>query len=188
MPLYQRFTDRSRKVISLARQEAKKRGHPYIGTEHILLGLLREGSGVAAHVLCGLKLDMTSLTTEVDKIVVSGEKSDKLLSLSENAKEAIRYATEESSKLDHHYVGTEHLLLGLVRVEGGTCNQVLKNMDLTVENIRDAVLRLLGHFEEGDEVDLLLGHIVDIIEDALKNPANYEEALKAIKDLIIKHK
>jgi ATP-dependent Clp protease ATP-binding subunit ClpC len=120
--MYERFTDRARKVMQLANQEAQRFNHEYIGTEHVLLGLIKEGSGVAANVLKNLDVDLRKIRLEVEKLVQSGPD-----------------------------VGTEHILLGLLREQEGVAAQVLMNLGLKLEEVREEVLNLLGHGIEGAE-------------------------------------
>src|SRR5438045_481796 len=150
--MYERFTDRARKVMQLANQEAQRFNHEYIGTEHILLGLVKEGSGVAANVLKNLDIDLRKIRLEVEKIVQSGPDMVTMGKLPQTprAKKVIEYALEETARLNHNYVGTEHLLLGLLREQDGVAAQILTNLGLTLEGARDEVLKLLGHkTEEG---------------------------------------
>src|SRR5437763_6691573 len=112
--MYERFTDRARKVMQLANQEAQRFNHEYIGTEHILLGLIKEGQGVAGHVLKNFAIDLDTVRQEVEKIVRPGPDLVTLGKLPQTprARSAINYAIEEARNLNHNYVGTEHLLLG----------------------------------------------------------------------------
>ncbi len=152
--MYERFTDRARKVMQLANQEAQRFNHEYIGTEHILLGLVKEGSGVAANVLKNLDVDLRKIRIEVEKIVQSGPDMVTMGKLPQTprAKKVIEYAMEEARNLNHNYVGTEHLLLGLLREQEGVAAQVLMNLGLKLEDVREEVLNLLGHGLEGSEV------------------------------------
>ncbi len=145
--MYERFTDRARKVMQLANQEAQRFNHEYIGTEHILLGLVKEGSGVAANVLKNLDIDLRKIRLEVEKIVQSGPDMVTLGKLPQTprAKKVIEYSIEEARNLNHNYVGTEHLLLGLLREQEGVAAQVLMNLGLKLEDVREEVLNLLGH-------------------------------------------
>ncbi len=151
--MYERFTDRARKVMQLANQEAQRFNHEYIGTEHILLGLVKEGSGVAANVLKNLDVDLRKIRIEVEKIVQSGPDMVTMGKLPQTprAKKVIEYAMEEARNLNHNYVGTEHLLLGLLREQEGVAAQVLMNLGLKLEDVREEVLNLLGHGLEGSE-------------------------------------
>jgi ATP-dependent Clp protease ATP-binding subunit ClpC len=145
--MYERFTDRARKVMQLANQEAQRFNHEYIGTEHILLGLVKEGSGVAANVLKNLDIDLRKIRLEVEKIVQSGPDMVTMGKLPQTprAKKVIEYSIEEARNLGHNYVGTEHLLLGLLREQEGVAAQVLQNLGLKLEDVREEVLNLLGH-------------------------------------------
>ncbi len=150
--MYERFTDRARKVMQLANQEAQRFNHEYIGTEHILLGLVKEGSGVAANVLKNLDVDLRKIRLEVEKLVQSGPEMVTMGKLPQTprAKKVIEYSMEEARNLNHNYVGTEHILLGLLREQEGVAAQVLMNLGLKLEEVREEVLNLLGH-ESGGE-------------------------------------
>src|SRR4249919_2800360 len=145
--MYERFTDRARKVMQLANQEAQRFNHEYIGTEHILLGLVKEGTGVAANVLKNLDIDLRKILLEVEKIVQAGPDMVTMgrLPQTPRAKKVIEYSIEEARNLNHNYVGTEHLLLGLLREQEGVAAQVLMNLGLKLEDVREEVLNLLGH-------------------------------------------
>ncbi len=151
--MYERFTDRARKVMQLANQEAQRFNHEYIGTEHILLGLVKEGSGVAANVLKNLDVDLRKIRLEVEKLVQSGPEMVTMGKLPQTprAKKVIEYSMEEARNLNHNYVGTEHILLGLLREQEGVAAQVLMNLGLKLEEVREEVLNLLGHGLEGSE-------------------------------------
>jgi len=144
--MFERFTDRARKVMALANQEAQRFNHEYIGTEHILLGLVKEGSGVGATVLKNLDVDIKKLRLEVEKQVKSGPDMVTMGKLPQTpkAKKVIEYAIEEARALNHNYVGTEHILLGLLREAEGIAAQILMNVGLKLEDIRQEVLNLLG--------------------------------------------
>ena len=150
--MYERFTDRARKVMQLANQEAQRFNHEYIGTEHILLGLVKEGSGVAANVLKNLDVDLRKIRLEVEKLVQSGPEMVTMGKLPQTprAKKVIEYSMEEARNLNHNYVGTEHILLGLLREQEGVAAQVLMNLGLKLEEVREEVLNLLGHDMEGE--------------------------------------
>ncbi|NQU95975.1 MAG: ATP-dependent Clp protease ATP-binding subunit [Candidatus Omnitrophica bacterium] len=144
--MFNRFTERARKVILLAKEEAKRFNHDYIGTEHILLGLVREGEGVAAAVLASLGLSADKIRFEVEKLVqpgpatiVSGD-----IPFTPKAKKVIELAMEEARSLGHNYIGTEHLLLGLIREGEGVASQVLMNLGLELDKVRMEVMNLLG--------------------------------------------
>ncbi len=151
--MFERFTDRARKVMALANQEAQRFNHEYIGTEHILLGLVKEGSGVGANVLKNLDVDLRKVRLEVEKLVKSGPDMVTMGKLPQTprAKKVIEYAIEEARNLNHNYVGTEHLLLGLLREHDGVAAQVLMNLSLKLEEVREEVLNLLGAGVESEE-------------------------------------
>jgi len=150
--MFERFTDRARKVMALANQEAQRFNHEYIGTEHILLGLVKEGSGVGANVLKNLDVDLRKVRLEVEKLVKSGPDMVTMGKLPQTprAKKVIEYAIEEARNLNHNYVGTEHLLLGLLREHDGVAAQVLMNLGLKLEEVREEVLNLLGAGTAGE--------------------------------------
>ena len=146
MAMFNRFTERARKIILLAKEEAKRFNHDYIGTEHILLGLIREGEGVAAAVLASLGLGPDKIRFEIEKLVqpgpatiVSGD-----IPFTPKAKKVIELAMDEARNLGHNYIGTEHLLLGLVREGEGIASQVLVNLGLDLDKVRMEVMNLLG--------------------------------------------
>ncbi|MEK6644101.1 MAG: Clp protease N-terminal domain-containing protein, partial [Planctomycetota bacterium] len=151
--MFERFTDRARKVMALANQEAQRFNHEYIGTEHILLGLVKEGSGVGANVLKNLDVDLRKVRMEVEKLVKSGPDMVTMGKLPQTprAKKVIEYAIEEARNLNHNYVGTEHLLLGLLREQDGVAAQVLMNLGIKLEEVREEVLNLLGAGGENEE-------------------------------------
>ena len=151
--MFERFTDRARKVMALANQEAQRFNHEYIGTEHILLGLVKEGSGVGANVLKNLGVDLRKVRLEVEKLVKSGPEMVTMGKLPQTprAKRVIEYAIEEARQLNHNYVGTEHLLLGLLREQDGVAAQVLMNLGLKLDDVREEVLNLLGAGVEAED-------------------------------------
>ncbi|MSQ91196.1 MAG: ATP-dependent Clp protease ATP-binding subunit [Phycisphaerales bacterium] len=151
--MFERLTDRARKVMALANQEAQRFNHEYIGTEHILLGLVKEASGVGANVLKNLGIDLRKVRLEVEKLVKSGPEMVTMGKLPQTprAKKVLEYAIEEARNLNHNYVGTEHLLLGLLREQDGVAAQVLVNLGLKLEEVREEVLNLLGAGGEQEE-------------------------------------
>ena len=140
------FTERVRKVLAMARQEAIRLQHDYVGTEHILLGLVREGEGVAAHVLSNLGVDVEKLHERVEGAVRKGKATIALgeLPYTSPAKKVLEFAMAEARELNHSYVGTEHLLLGLLREKKGIAAQVLNALDATIEEAREQTLKVLG--------------------------------------------
>ena len=153
--MFERLTDRARKVMALANQEAQRFNHEYIGTEHILLGLVKEGSGVGPNVLKNLDIDLRKVRLEVEKLVKSGPEMVTMGKLPQTprAKKVLEYAIEEARNLNHNYVGTEHLLLGLLREQDGVAAQVLMNLGVKLEEVREEVLNLLGAGVEANETE-----------------------------------
>ncbi len=141
------FTDRVRKVLQMAREEAARLHHEYVGTEHILLGLIREGEGVAAAVLTNLSVDLDDIQQKIEETVKKGKAAAAPgpdLPYTSRAKKVLELAMTEARELNHSYVGTEHLLLGLLREEKGIAAQVLTDAGVTLEQSRAETLRLLG--------------------------------------------
>jgi ATP-dependent Clp protease ATP-binding subunit ClpC len=144
--MFDRFTERARKVILLAKEEAKRFNHDYIGTEHILLGLIKEGEGVAAAVLQNLGLNLDMIRLEVEKLVQPGPSTVTSgdIPFTPKAKKVIELAMDEAKSLGHNYIGTEHLLLGLIRESEGVAAQVLMNLGLDLSKVRKEIMELLG--------------------------------------------
>ncbi|MBF0122437.1 MAG: ATP-dependent Clp protease ATP-binding subunit [Candidatus Omnitrophica bacterium] len=144
--MFNRFTERARKVIVFAKEEARRFNHDYIGTEHLLLGLIREGEGVAAAVLQKLGVDLESIRIEVEKLVQPGPQTQVVgdIPFTPRSKKALELAAEEARALGHNYIGTEHLLLGLVKEGEGMAYRVLLNLGLDLGKLRNEVMELLG--------------------------------------------
>src|SRR5580698_3574560 len=141
------FTERVRKVLAMAREEAARLHHEYVGTEHILLGLIREGEGVAAAVLQNMNVDLDEIQQKIEETVKKGKAAQATgpdLPYTSRAKKVLELAMSEARELNHSYVGTEHLLLGLVREEKGIAAQVLTDAGVNLEAARTETLRLLG--------------------------------------------
>ncbi|MGB3914324.1 MAG: ATP-dependent Clp protease ATP-binding subunit [Dethiobacteria bacterium] len=146
--MFSRFTERAQQVLVLAQEEAKRLNHNFIGTEHLLLGLVREGSGIAARALQNMNVDLNRVRSEVERIAPKG---DKLyfqgITYTPRAKRVVELSIEESQNLGHNYVGTEHILLGLLREGEGIAAQVLTNLGVDLERARKEVIQLLGGAE-----------------------------------------
>jgi len=154
---FDKFTERARRVLSLAQEEAQRFQHNYIGTEHLLLGLVREGEGVAAKVLNNLGVDLNKVRSTVEFIIGQG---DRIvlgeIGLTPRAKKVIELAVDEARRLNHSYIGTEHLLLGLVREGEGIASGVLESLGVNLEKVRTQTIMMLSHSgvpwaEEGTE-------------------------------------
>ena len=143
--MFKRFTDRARKVMALANLEVQRFNHEYIGTEHVLLGLVKEGSGVGANALKNLDVDLRKVRLEVEKLLIKGPAMVTIGKLPQTprAKKVIDYAINEARGLNHNHVGTEHLLLGLLREQDGVAGQVLMNLGIKLEEVRQEVLTML---------------------------------------------
>ncbi|MFH1717838.1 MAG: Clp protease N-terminal domain-containing protein [Planctomycetota bacterium] len=138
--MFERFTERARKVMTLANEEALRFGHDRIGTEHIFLALLKEGSGKAATILRDRGVDIEAMLTEIEQILKLKGTPEPAAEVERpetpHAVKVIEYAIEEAIALDHDYIGTEHILLGLLRESEGVAAQVLANLGVNIENVR----------------------------------------------------
>src|SRR5918994_1070382 len=143
--MFERFTERARQVVVLAQEEARTLKHNYIGTEHILLGLLREEEGLAARVLESLDITVERVRAQVVRIVGSGEEvTSGQIPFTPRAKKGLELALREALSLGHNYIGTEHILLGLVRENEGVAARILLDFDADSEKIRNEVIRMLS--------------------------------------------
>jgi hypothetical protein len=169
-----RFTERAQRVILIAQEEAKRLNHDYVGTEHLLLGLIALGEGVAAQVLANLGVDLRRVRNEIEKIVGTG---DNVMLLGEipftpRAKKVLELAVEEAQNMGHNYVGTEHLLLGLIREEEGVAARVLENLDILVV-LREAVPEALVRLRELLHAALVLDNLPRAVLGLLRRGADH---------------
>ncbi|MEZ4570293.1 MAG: ATP-dependent Clp protease ATP-binding subunit [Thermomicrobiales bacterium] len=142
---FEKFTERARKVLTLAQEEAQRFNHNYIGTEHLLLGLVREGDGVAARVLSNMGVQLTKVRSAVEFIIGRGDSGvTGEIGLTPRAKKVIELAVDEARRLNHHYIGTEHLLLGLVREGEGIAAGVLESLGVNLEKVRAQVMQVVS--------------------------------------------
>jgi ATP-dependent Clp protease ATP-binding subunit ClpC len=142
---FDKFTERARKVLSLAQEEAPRFQHNYIGTEHLLLGLVREGEGIAAKVLSNLGVELKEVRSAVEFMIGRGDRVVLgEIPLTPGAKKVIELAVDEARRLNHHYVGTEHLLLGLVREGEGIAVRALESLGVNLERVRTQTIRVLN--------------------------------------------
>lgn len=149
---FDRFTKRARHVLALAQEEAQRLQHSFIGTEHLLLGLLREGEGVAAQVLTNLGIEGDQVRQAVEAIVGRGERIVRgEMALTPRAKKVFELALEEALRLNHRFIGTEHLLLGLIREGEGIAAEVLKSFGFQLEQVRTETLQVLRQHQPGQE-------------------------------------
>jgi ATP-dependent Clp protease ATP-binding subunit ClpC len=147
--MFGRFTERAQKVLALAQEEAIRLGHNNIGTEHVLLGLVREGEGIAAKALYGLGLGSDKIQKEVENLIGKGQDTAQTIHYTPRAKKVIELSMDEARKLGHSYVGTEHILLGLIREGEGVAARVLNNLGVSLNKARQQVLQLLGSNDSG---------------------------------------
>lgn len=163
--MYERFTDRARKVFQLANQEAQRFNHEYIGTEHVLLGLIKEGSGVASVILKNLDVDLRRVRLEVEKLVQSGPDMyvGAKLPHTPRVKKVIEYTMEAARQRGDRHIGTEHILIGLCKEPDGVAHHVLKNLGVV-----DAVL---------EDIDKLIGVKPEVIKEAENVQQEMEAAI-----------
>jgi len=162
--MFERFTDRARRAMTLANQEAQRLGHDHVGTEHLLFGLVREESGLAAVVLREFHVQPAAMRRKIDEMGHGPSKTPHSgrIDRTERCKRVLQFAIEEAAALSHNYVGTEHLLLGLLREPEGTAAKVLANLNLKLEDVRASVLNLLGRAPKGKD---------SLLEQAMKDLA-----------------
>jgi len=148
--MFERFTERARKIMSLADEEARRMNHACIDTEHVLLGMVEEGSGVGANVLTNLGAESDAVRREVEKLVKPGlEKPATVVRpQTPGTKQVVEFAIEEARNLGHNYVGSEHLLLGLMRVKEGIASRVLGQMGITQDDVTAAIRQLLNRGQD----------------------------------------
>jgi ATP-dependent Clp protease ATP-binding subunit ClpC len=145
--MFERFTDRARRVVVLAQEEARMLNHNYIGTEHLLLGLVGEGEGVACKALDSLGISLTSVRTQVEDIIGRGQAGPSgHIPFTPRAKKVLEFSLREALQLGHNYIGTEHILLGVVREGEGVAAQVLQKLGADLRGVRQAVMQLLSGY------------------------------------------
>ena len=153
MQVFERFTDRARRVVVLAQEEARMLNHNYIGTEHILLGLVRERDGVAAKALDSLNIRLDAVRREVEEIIGQGQAVPRgHIPFTPRAKKVLELSLREALQLGHNYIGTEHILLGLIREGEGVAAQVLQKLGADLIRVRQTVIQLLAGYTAGAEV------------------------------------
>ncbi len=149
--MFERFTDRARRVVVLAQEEARMLNHNYIGTEHILLGLIHEGEGVAAKALESLGISLEAVRQQVEEIIGQGQQAPSgHIPFTPRAKKVLELSLREALQLGHNYIGTEHILLGLIREGEGVAAQVLARLGADLNRVRQQVIQLL-HGYQGKE-------------------------------------
>lgn len=198
--MFDRFTNRARKIIGLARQEAQRLNHEYVSTEHLLLGLIIEGQGTGYSALRNLDINFDSIAKAIESIVQSGPPmiTNGGSAFTPRAKKSLELAVEEASQLGVNYVGTEHLLLGLIRENEGVAAVVLKTMNLDYATIREEITEMLGISElkepsMSDPVVTLIKRRVKLLSEPSEIEKKYGSAfcgprlaaLKELEDLLV---
>jgi ATP-dependent Clp protease ATP-binding subunit ClpC len=151
--MFERFTDRARRAVVLAQEEARMLNHNYIGTEHLMLGLLGEGEGVAAKALESLGIGLDAVRSQVEEIIGQGQQAPSgHIPFTPRAKKVLELAKRESGALGHHYIGTEHILLGLIREGDGVAAQVLVRLGADLNRVRQQVVQLLHGYQDEDVI------------------------------------
>src|SRR3989337_1227191 len=153
--MFERFTDRARRVVVLAQEEARMLNHNYIGTEHILLGLIHEGEGVAAKSLESLGISLEGVRSQVEEIIGQGQQAPSgHIPFTPRAKKVLELSLREALQLGHNYIGTEHILLGLIREGEGVAARVLLNLGADLSRVRNQVIQLLsGYYGTGRQAE-----------------------------------
>ena len=171
--MFERFTERARQVVVLAQEEARILKHNYIGTEHILLGLLREEEGLAARVLESLDITVERVRAQVVRIVGSGEEvTSGQIPFTPRAKKVLELALREALSLSHNYIGTEHILLGVIREGEGVAAQVLVRLGQNLNHVRETVIQLMSGWTEvaessgGEEIGVFTETVAEMVEVA----------------------
>src|SRR5699024_2231409 len=156
--MFERFTDRARRVVVLAQEEAKMLNHNYIGTEHILLGLIHEGEGVAAKALESLDISLDAVREQVQDLISQGQQQPTgHIPFTPRAKKVLELSLREALQLGHNYIGTEHILLGLIREGEGVAAQVLVKLGADLNKVRQQVIQLLSGYQGKDPVGVSSG-------------------------------
>ena len=151
--MFERFTDRARRVVVLAQEEARMLNHNYIGTEHILLGLIHEGEGVAAKALESLGISLEGVRAQVEEIIGQGQQAPSgHIPFTPRAKKVLELSLREALQLGHNYIGTEHILLGLIREGEGVAAQVLVKLGADLNRVRQQVIQLLSGYQGKEAV------------------------------------
>jgi Clp amino terminal domain, pathogenicity island component len=151
--MFERFTDRARRVVVLAQQEARMLNHNYVGTEHLLLGLIHEGQGVAARALESLGVSLEAVRQQVEEIIGQGQETlSGHIPFTPRAKKVMELSLREAQQLGHHFIGTEHILLALIREGEGVAAQVLVRLDADLNRVREQVIQLLHGYQGREPV------------------------------------
>jgi len=184
--MFERFTDRARKVVVLAQEEARMLNHNYVGTEHILLGLIHEGEGVVAKALQAVGISLEAVRAEVESIIGRGQQAPSgHIAFTPRAKTVLELTLREARQLGHHYIGTEHILLGLIREGEGVAAQVLVKLGADLNRVRQQVIQLL-HGYQGNQPPAAPGGLRRgrVLSDVLARVDAIESRLSAIEQRV----
>jgi ATP-dependent Clp protease ATP-binding subunit ClpA len=177
--MFERFTDRARRVVVLAQEEARLLNHNYIGTEHILLGLIHEGEGVAAKALESLGISLEAVRAQVEEIIGQGQSAPTgHIPFTPRAKKVLELSLREALQLGHNYIGTEHILLGLIREGEGVAAQVLVKLGADLARVRQQVVQVLGGYAGGEDVGARMRLVRMTVPDDLREA---EEQLAQVR-------
>jgi ATP-dependent Clp protease ATP-binding subunit ClpA len=177
--MFERFTDRARRVVVLAQEEARLLNHNYIGTEHILLGLIHEGEGVAAKALESLGISLEAVWAQVEEIIGQGQSAPTgHIPFTPRAKKVLELSLREALQLGHNYIGTEHILLGLIREGEGVAAQVLVKLGADLARVRQQVVQVLGGYAGGEDVGARMRLVRMTVPDDLREA---EEQLAQVR-------
>jgi ATP-dependent Clp protease ATP-binding subunit ClpC len=187
--MFERFTDRARRVVVLAQEEARMLNHNYIGTEHILLGLIHEGEGVAAKALTSLGISLEAVRQQIEEIIGQGQQAPSgHIPFTPRAKKVLELSLREALQLGHNYIGTEHILLGLIREGEGVAAQVLVRLGADLNRVRQQVVHLVGGAKGDRPTRIATGESVRLrapgehwVADLLTTLAKLTERIEAIE-------
>jgi hypothetical protein len=191
--MFERFTNRARRVVVLAQEEARLLNHNYIGTEHILLGLIHEGEGVAAGALESLDVSLEAVRARVEEIIGQGQETPTgHIPFTPRAKKVLELSLREAKQLHHNYVGTEHILLGLVREGEGVAAQVLAKLGADLPRVRQQVIQLLSGYAGGEEgaervEETLEAEIVAAIDTVFAENRDLRREVRRLRELLRSH-
>jgi ATP-dependent Clp protease ATP-binding subunit ClpA len=186
--MFKRFTDRARRVVVLAQEEARLLNHDYIGTEHLLLGLAHEGQGVAAEALESLGIRLEALRSQVQELIGRGEReaaSSGQIPFTPRAKKVLELSLREAQQLGHNYIGTEHILLGLIREGQGVAAQILVKLGADLPRVRQVVIQLLSGYAGGPEAAAEPRPVAMTVPDELREAEEQLAELRQQKEAAI---
>jgi ATP-dependent Clp protease ATP-binding subunit ClpC len=178
--MFEKMTDRARRVMVLSQEAARRLAHNYVGTEHILLGLIEEGEGVAAKALVELGISLPDVQKKVEAVIGRGEQSPTgSIPFTPRAKKVIELSLREGLQLGHNYIGTEHILLGLIREGEGVAASVLVDLGVDLRQVRQQVIKVLNEFKPKQDTPQPLNEIIDLLAQAMEQIASANKQIMA---------